>query len=167
MAEKYCLMFILELITKYGPKMLIRAKFIEKWLVKQNWGEEEEERRQNFRMYMEHKDNRIVDIVKNIRFEKEGCKVLQKSKLINKEDFGREEGSDSNRISVILEISMPTDDENGEPQITTHRSSTRAREHSAEEQRLRRQHREAMVLNDGTRPIGREDIIERERDSPS
>jgi hypothetical protein len=38
----------------------------------------------------------------------------------------------------------------------------RAREHSVEEQRLRRQHREAMVLNDGTRPLGREDIIERD-----
>lgn len=37
----------------------------------------------------------------------------------------------------------------------------RVLEQSAEEQRLRRQHRHAMVLNDGTRPIGREDIIER------
>ncbi|KAI1253221.1 hypothetical protein MGN70_005429 [Eutypa lata] len=36
---------------------------------------------------------------------------------------------------------------------------------SAEEQRLRRRHREAMVLNDGTHPPGRGDIIEREHDS--
>lgn len=33
---------------------------------------------------------------------------------------------------------------------------------SREEQRIRRQHREAMVLNDGTRPLRRDDIFERE-----
>ncbi|CAK7215241.1 hypothetical protein SCUCBS95973_002415 [Sporothrix curviconia] len=36
---------------------------------------------------------------------------------------------------------------------------------SREEQRIRRQHREAMVLNDGTRPLRRDDIIERDSDS--
>ncbi|ERS98600.1 hypothetical protein HMPREF1624_05387 [Sporothrix schenckii ATCC 58251] len=35
---------------------------------------------------------------------------------------------------------------------------------SREEQRIRRQHREAMVLNDGTRPLRRDDIFERESD---
>ncbi|OAA63669.1 cytoskeleton-associated protein [Niveomyces insectorum RCEF 264] len=35
---------------------------------------------------------------------------------------------------------------------------------SREEQRIRRQHREAMVLNDGTRPLRRADIIEREHE---
>ncbi|CAK7199596.1 hypothetical protein SEUCBS139899_002279 [Sporothrix eucalyptigena] len=35
---------------------------------------------------------------------------------------------------------------------------------SREEQRIRRQHREAMVLNDGSRPLRRDDIIERESD---
>ncbi|CAK7239665.1 MAG: hypothetical protein STHCBS139747_001100 [Sporothrix thermara] len=36
---------------------------------------------------------------------------------------------------------------------------------SRAEQRIRRQHREAMVLNDGTRPLRRDDIIERDSDS--
>ncbi|CAK7266323.1 hypothetical protein SEPCBS57363_002032 [Sporothrix epigloea] len=39
------------------------------------------------------------------------------------------------------------------------------RQSSREEQRIRRQHREAMVLNDGTRPLQRDDIIERDSDS--
>ncbi|CAK7266096.1 hypothetical protein SEPCBS119000_001848 [Sporothrix epigloea] len=39
------------------------------------------------------------------------------------------------------------------------------RQSSREEQRIRRQHREAMVLNDGTRPLRRNDIIERNSDS--
>ncbi|CAK7209871.1 hypothetical protein SBRCBS47491_000587 [Sporothrix bragantina] len=38
-------------------------------------------------------------------------------------------------------------------------------QNSREEQRIRRQHREAMVLNDGTRPLRRDDIIERDSDS--
>ncbi|EPE04063.1 cytoskeleton-associated protein [Ophiostoma piceae UAMH 11346] len=37
-------------------------------------------------------------------------------------------------------------------------------QNTREEQRIRRQHREAMVLNDGTRPLRRDDIIERESD---
>jgi len=41
-------------------------------------------------------------------------------------------------------------------------SSRRPRDQSSEEEHLRRRHREAMVLNDGTRPLGRGDIIERE-----
>ncbi|CAK7568155.1 MAG: hypothetical protein SEPTF4163_006138 [Sporothrix epigloea] len=39
------------------------------------------------------------------------------------------------------------------------------RQSSREEQRIRRQHREAMVLNDGSRPLQRDDIIERDSDS--
>jgi hypothetical protein len=43
-------------------------------------------------------------------------------------------------------------------------STPRARPHngSAEETERRRRRREAMVLNDGDRPIAREDIIQRE-----
>jgi len=39
----------------------------------------------------------------------------------------------------------------------------RRRDQSSEEEHIRRRHREAMVLNDGTRPLGRDDIIQRER----
>jgi hypothetical protein len=41
--------------------------------------------------------------------------------------------------------------------------SRRRRDQSSEEEHIRRRHREAMVLNDGTRPLGRGDIIQRER----
>lgn len=39
-------------------------------------------------------------------------------------------------------------------------ASTRTIEQSEEERRLRRRNREAMVLNDGTQPLGMDDIIE-------
>ena len=41
-------------------------------------------------------------------------------------------------------------------------SGRRVREESMEEQALRRRRREAMVLSEGGRPLGREDIIQRE-----
>jgi hypothetical protein len=37
----------------------------------------------------------------------------------------------------------------------------RRRDQNSEEDVIRRRHREAMVLNDGTRPLGRDDIIQR------
>jgi hypothetical protein len=38
----------------------------------------------------------------------------------------------------------------------------RRRDQSSEDEHIRRRHREAMVLNDGTRPLGRGDIIQRD-----
>lgn len=35
-------------------------------------------------------------------------------------------------------------------------------EHSEEEEHMRRRHRQAMVINDGTRPLSRGDIFQRE-----
>ena len=61
------------------------------------------------------------------------------------------------------------EDEDGEATQPTAQSQSQAgrrptSQNTREEQRIRRQHREAMVLNDGTRPLRRDDIIERESD---
>ncbi|KAG5927448.1 hypothetical protein E4U42_002251 [Claviceps africana] len=160
MAERFCLMFVHELINKYGSNALVKAKFVEKWLAKQRWGESPEARRQNFKWYMSLKSNRIVDIVERIKHSKRGLRALERAGLM-------EESKPKRRIKGLPDVV-------GEPgQHTTagNESSIHIRrpirEQSIEEQRLRRQHREAMVLNDGTRPLGREDIIERDHDSPS
>jgi hypothetical protein len=162
MAEKFCLLFINELINKYGVEQLIKAKFVEKWLVQQNWGDDDKERQKNFHDYMTNvnKQNRIVEIVKHIQESHLGRKALRKAKLTTKES------SEENRLGVYLEISMAVDDNDDDTRLVE-QTGARAREQTEEGQRLRRQHREAMVLNDGTRPIGREDIIERGHDSPS
>ncbi|KAF7535007.1 hypothetical protein G7Z17_g13270 [Cylindrodendrum hubeiense] len=159
MAERFCLMFILELINKYGASMLVKACFVEKWLAKQDWGDDADERRHNFRNYMQLKGNRIVDIVDKIRVSKRGLKALEKAGLIDKEVSRRRIRELPDHIMEIEE------DTQGGP--LAEQQVPRTREHSAEEQRLRRQHREAMVLNDGTRPLGREDIIERDHGSPT
>ena len=157
-AEKLCLMFILELLNKHGAVMLIKAQFVEKWLAKQDWGESPEARVRNFSHYMDNRNNRIVEIVNQIKHSRRGLRSLRKTGLISKESARR-------RIREWPDVIMQLGGENGagsqtEPQVP------RAVEHSAEEQRLRRQHREAMVLNDGTRPFGQDDIIERGHSSP-
>ncbi|UNI14520.1 hypothetical protein JDV02_001138 [Purpureocillium takamizusanense] len=159
MAERFCLMFILELINKYGATMLIKAQFVEKWLAKQDWGEDPQERRRRFKDYMELKNNRIVDIVGRIKHLKRGLRALEKAGLMDKDNTRR-------RIRELPDLIMEIEEEIVAEQ-PAEQQSRRTREHSAEERRLRRQHREAMVLNDGTRPLGRGDIIERDHGSPT
>lgn len=156
MAERFCFMFLVELTNKYGPALLIRAKFVEKWLARQNWGNGPEERLRSFKDYMDFRSNRIVDVVSKVKLSKRGLKALVKVGLIDR--------AERNKESVEIIMGAEEAIQNGpfaEQQVP------RTREHSAEEQRLRRQHREAMVLNDGTRPLGRDDIIERDHGSPA
>ncbi|PNY28421.1 Uncharacterized protein TCAP_01647 [Tolypocladium capitatum] len=155
MAERFCLMFTLELINKYGASLLIKAGFVEKWLAKQNWGDDAPERRRRFKDYMDLKNNRLVDIVSRIRHSKRGLRALEKAGLMDKENSGR-------RIRDLPDLIMEVEEE-GTEERPADQQPRRTREHSAEERRLRRQHREAMVLNDGTRPLGYRDIIERDQ----
>ncbi|KAL7901385.1 hypothetical protein HDV63DRAFT_196925 [Trichoderma sp. SZMC 28014] len=158
MGERFCLMFLTELINKYGATMLVKAKFVEKWLSKQDWGSSGEERRRNFKDYTDLRNNRITDIINRIKHSRRGLRALEKAGLIDKESSRR-------RMRELPDLLMEVEEEIVGEQAGE-QQSRRTREHSAEEQRLRRQHREAMVLNDGTRPLGREDIIERDA-SPS
>ncbi|KAI9166984.1 cytoskeleton-associated [Paramyrothecium foliicola] len=158
MAERFCLMFILELVNKYGVDLLIKARFVEKWLAKQGWGTAVEDRRRNFRNYIDLKNNRIVDIIKRIMESRRGMQALEEAELVERDHFTR----DAERL-LIMEFGG----ESAPPEHGTEQQVPRTREHSAEEQRLRRQHREAMVLNDGTRPLGRDDIIERDYSPPT
>ncbi|KAK2046993.1 hypothetical protein LZ31DRAFT_564149 [Colletotrichum somersetense] len=167
MAERFCLMFVLELITKYGAEMLVKAKFVEKWLAKQYWGDDDVERQENFIYYMEHKNNRIVDIVTRIAHTTQGAKAILACNLVStKASPSVNPDPNLSGFSVVLHSTLCNVDGEDEG-LQAVEQTPRTREHSAEEQRLRRQHREAMVFNDGTRPIGREDIIERSHDSPS
>ncbi|EGX92236.1 hypothetical protein CCM_06397 [Cordyceps militaris CM01] len=158
-AERFCLKFLQELTGKYGANMLIKAKFVEKWLVKQKWGDTPERRKQHFKAYKEVRSNRIVDIVSRIEQCRRGLRALEKSGLVDKDNSRR-------RMRELPDLLMEVGDVIGEAPPTDGQLR-RAREHSAEERRLRRQHREAMVLNDGTRPLAREDIIERDHSSPA
>lgn len=156
MAERFCLMLALELINKYGSSMLVKARFIERWLAKQPWGDDAAQRQKNFADYMHFKNNRIVDIVNAIKLSKRGLRALEQAGLIAEDKAKR--GIDE-LPDLLMEWDPATGGEGG-----LNGQASRPREQSAEEQRLRRQHREAMVLNDGTRPLGRDDIFEPDHD---
>lgn len=154
MAEKLPLMFITQLMQKYGPEQVVHAGFVEKWLAKQNWGDTPEERERNFSQYI-YKQNRIVEIILKIQQCATGREALVKAGLMPKnvlsEGFG---------LFATVHIESEIVDGDGvEP-------TPRYLEQSPEEQRLRHRHREAMVLNDGTRPLDRSDIIQREHNTP-
>ncbi|EFY92803.1 hypothetical protein J3458_004651 [Metarhizium acridum] len=157
MAERFNLMFIHELISKYGSNALIKARFVEKWLAKQKWGDDPVARRHNFKAYMDLKDNRLVEIVDKLKHSKRGLRALEQAGLID----------GSRRRIRTPDIIMEIEEEIVGESPSINRVRRPMRETSVEEQRLRRQHREAMVLNDGTRPLGREDIIERDHGSPT
>lgn len=149
------------MIHHHGVEKFVEAKFVEKWLAKQPWGETDEVRRKNFALYMDRKKNRISDICLHLRASKAGRKALVRAKLATKSRKSKRDRSSN--IKVVLEISMENEDSTLETsQIEL---VPRVNDQSVEEQRLRRRHREAMVLNDGTHSLGRGDIIEREHDS--
>ncbi|KAI0972559.1 hypothetical protein F4678DRAFT_471557 [Xylaria arbuscula] len=157
--EQRCLLLVTVLIHHHGVGKLVEAKFVEKWLAKQPWGDTDEARRKNFALYMDRKKNRISDICHHLQASKVGRKALVKAKLTAK----KSKRDRSANIKVVLEISMANE---GDSTLETSQIELvpRVNDQSVEEQRLRRRHREAMVLNDGTHSLGRSDIIEREHD---
>ncbi|KAI0200070.1 hypothetical protein F4808DRAFT_461211 [Astrocystis sublimbata] len=165
--EQRCLLLVSVLIHHNGVDKFVEARFVEKWLAKQPWGETDEARRKNFILYMDRKKNRISDICMHLKSSKAGRKALVRAKLATKLKKPRRDRSSN--IKVVLEISMGNELEiniEGEGDDTFGTSQVelvpRVNDQSVEEQRLRRRHREAMVLNDGTHTLGRGDIIERE-----
>ncbi|KAI0400318.1 hypothetical protein F4802DRAFT_500597 [Xylaria palmicola] len=162
--ELRCLVLASVLIYQHGVQDLVEAKFVEKWLAKQPWGDTDEARRSNFALYMDRKNNRISEICRQLRASKAGRKALVKAKLMTKSKKPRRDRSAN--IKVVLEISRENEAD-GTLETSQIELMPRVNDQSVEEQRLRRRHREAMVLNDGTHSLGRGDIIEREHDSIS
>ncbi|KAK4447579.1 hypothetical protein QBC34DRAFT_131662 [Podospora aff. communis PSN243] len=151
--EKLCLMFICQLIGRYDAEKLIKAKFVEKWLAKQNWGSTEQERQLNFYQYVSQKNNRICEIISCIQKSPAGREALIKAGLMAKSatDQGGEDESRmiADRFNILISMDM------GDPEgrIVARTITTDFDEH-----RRRQLHREAMVLN--------EDIIQRDHGSP-
>ncbi|KAH7329332.1 hypothetical protein B0I35DRAFT_473947 [Stachybotrys elegans] len=160
MAERFCLMFVYELMNNYGAEPVIKAGFVAKWLAKQDWGDSPDERQTHFKHYMEHKKNRIVDIVGQIQDSRRGLRALEKAGLMD-----RVLSKWQNHLLPTLTANMMEHGSHRPQRLAA--QVARTREHSEEEQRLRRQHREAMVLNDGSRPVGRDDIFERDHSPPT
>lgn len=156
MGEQRCLLLVTLLIHNFGVDKLVEAKFVERWLARQPWGDTDEERRINFALYMDRKKNRISSICLNLRASEAGFKALVRARLETKV---RKPKRDRSMI-----IKDEDEDDEGTLEALQAELVLRVNDQSVEEQRLRRRHREAMVWNDGTHSLGRGDIIEREHD---
>lgn len=161
--ERLVLTLFKELCRRYTAHMLVEEGYIEKWLVKQYWGDTPKQRITNFHNVAMWKSNRVVDIAEKIKQTRIGLKTLHNVGLVKLNSTALRdlrEPEDDDDVVMRLELAATSDDTHPE-------QVPRTVEQSEEERRLRRQHREAIVLNDGSRPLAREDIIERDNVSPN
>jgi hypothetical protein len=177
MSEKLCLMFVSQLIERFTATELVRAQFVERWLAKQYWGDNEDEIQENYRAYKRRRENRITNIMKQVEQCTEGARALVRAKLLSRNGeqtsgglrHGETHAEGNMRLSFAMSVNVADDGIGLTDDMVTDDADVaipRLLEQSVEEQRLRHRHREAMVFNDGTRPLNRDDIIERNALSP-
>lgn len=155
--EQGNLLLLSQLTHKFGPEGLVKHNFVSRWLAKEPWGQDEHERFSNFLSSLDGR-YRLSEMLEPLFLDRTGRKQLIKAKLVPprlriaddpKRDTrmaggGGAAGEDNIFDGMFVE-------------------GTRRPGQSFEEEHIRRRHREAMVLNDGTRPLERGDIIQRER----
>ncbi len=151
--EQGCLIVLGQLVDKFGPEGLIRSRFIPRWLAKEPWGKNDEERQANF----------SDSLLKNCRLNEIAIPLFQstagRKQLIQAGLVAKIEGDPNRARDVRMVNGEGTAGEDYDGMFVDNR---RRRDQSIEEDHIRRRHREAMVLNDGTRPFERGDIIQRE-----
>lgn len=153
--EQGCLLVLGQLVDKFGPSGAVRARFVERWLVKEPWGATDEDRQLNFYESL-LKDNLLNKILRPLVKDPIGLRQLVRVKLLPE--------AVQAGINPVKDIRMVGGESTaGEDFDGMFVESRRRRDQSSEEEHIRRRHREAMVLNDGSRPLGRGDIIQRER----
>ena len=156
--EQGCLLILIQMVAKFGPQGLVRARFVERWLAKEPWGDKEDATLSiNFATALRN-GNRLSQLLDPLFRDPFGRLQMIKAKLVPPTlaaDLSLLEESDVKMVDG--------EGTAGEDFAGMFVESRRRRDQSSEEEHMRRRHREAMVLNDGTRPLGRSDIIQRER----
>lgn len=161
-AEQGCLLVLGQLADKFGVGGLVQARFVQRWLAKEPWGGNDEDERQLNFMGSLPKPYRLNQICRPLFRDPAGRRQLEDAALLppnNKINYGDTE-------TTILDIRMTNGEGTAGEEALEHflvESMRRRTAYSNDEEDMRRRHREAMVLNDGSRPVGRGDIIERER----
>lgn len=152
--EQECLLLLSQLVDKFGVQGIIKARFVERFLGKEPWGNDDCERQVNFLQSL-RTQNQLNGLTLPLIRDVTGRKQLSKAKLLPV-DF--EWDLPSSR-DVRMTNGEGTAGEDFDGMFVE--GGRRRRDQSSEEDSIRRRHREAMVLNDGTRPLGRDDIIQR------
>jgi hypothetical protein len=118
---------------------------------------------------MSERRNRIVDIIGWIGEIRSGRKALEQAGLTSPATPTESDPEDNipliERINVLLPGNINVNNLRDDDTTRLLMRSLQAVQ-SVEEQRMRHRHREAMVLNDGSRPVNSDDIIQRP-ESPS
>ncbi|KAK2628329.1 hypothetical protein QTJ16_002975 [Diplocarpon rosae] len=153
-AEKDCLMVLAQLVDKFGAEGLVKSRFVERWLAKEPWADAGVDRMIMFADSL-HSNHRLSELVVPLFRDQAGRQQLVKAKLVPAELL-----KDIASREVRMINGEGTAGEDFEGMFVDNR---RRRDQNSEEDHIRRRHREAMVLNDGTRPLERGDIIQRER----
>jgi hypothetical protein len=154
-AEQGCLLILLQLVENFGPGGLVKSRFVERWLAKEPWADHESDRMWRFVNSL-HGNQRLRELSKQLFHDDAGVKQLINAGLLHPEIL--EPNNLSRDIRMTNGEGTAGEDFNG-----TSVDNRRRRDQNSEEDHIRRRHREAMVLNDGTRPLERGDIIQRER----
>jgi hypothetical protein len=158
-AEQGCLLIMGQMADKFGVGGLVKARFVERWLAKEPWGGSEDERQLNF-MGSLTKQYRLNQICLPLFRDAAGRKQLEDAGLLPPNRIVYDESD-----AAVLDIRMINGEGTSGEDFTNFlvESMRPRRGQTTEDDDLRRRHREAMVLNDGSRPFARGDIIERER----
>jgi hypothetical protein len=162
-AEQGCLLILTQLVNKCGPEGLIKARFIERWLAKEPWGGDERERQINFLESLRKRD-RLSELTLPLIRDLTARRLLCQARLLPMDFEWDVPSPRETRYITPNDVRMINGEGTaGEDFDGMFVEGRRRREQSSVDETIRRRHREAMVLNDGTRPLGRDDIIERER----
>lgn len=156
--EQGCLLVLGQMIEKFGLEGLIKTRFVGRWLAKEPWSRESDDHRKYNFLESMTKGYRLSNICLRLYQHPEGRKQLEEARLVPL----RKKISpfkDSTRDVRMVNGESTAGEDTNELGV----DSRRRRDQSSEEEHLRRRHREAMVLNDGTRPLARSDIFQRER----
>lgn len=156
--EQGCLLVLGQMIDKFGVEGLIKTRFVDRWLAKEPWSRESEDYRINNFLESMTKSYRLSNICLRLFQHPQGRKQLEEARLVPSRVLLSNNNSIIRDTRMINGESTAGEDLN-EPPV----DNRRRRDQSTEEEHLRRRHREAMVLNDGTRPLARSDIFQRER----
>jgi hypothetical protein len=155
-AERLALLTVHCLILEFGVSGFVKAGLIPRWLAKEPFGETDAEKQDNV-MNLLRRGNTLSYIVLRLIKDPRSLAQLKVAGLVHQSlDIIND------KIDVRMINGEGTAGEMEAPDMDFLEGSTsRVREQSIEEQNRRRRHREAMVLNDGSQPIGRESIYER------
>lgn len=157
--ERLCLMLVHRLTIEFGIREFIKCGFVSRWLAKEPWGNTEQERYENITNCY-HQSNLLSYIMLQATTDALGREEMKKVKLI---------GDDPNQLyQTASDLIANGENIGGEDFLSSYdilpsiEGGAPRAERSVEEQRLRRLHRDAMVLHDNSQPFGIDSIITRD-----